>query len=143
MEDLDLRSSDIRLLVYKATNLDVSYNKCWNARRKAMIKIFGDWDKSYEILPHYLKALKRENPGTIYEVSSDPVDGGEWRFTCVFWVFGPCIKGFRYYRPLLSIDGTHLYGKYKDILLVLTRIDIDDRLFHLAFIVVDVENTEN
>ncbi|XP_020253784.1 uncharacterized protein LOC109830832 [Asparagus officinalis] len=111
-EDLDLRPKDIRLLVHKATNLDVSYHKCWNARRKAMIKIFGDWDKSYEILPHYLEALKRENPGTVYEVSSDHVDGGERRFTGVFWAFGPCIEGFQYCRPLLSIDGTHLYGKY-------------------------------
>ncbi|XP_020262206.1 uncharacterized protein LOC109838151 [Asparagus officinalis] len=142
-EDLDLRPKDIRLLVHKATNLDVSYHKCWNARRKAMIKIFGDWDKSYEILPHYLEALKRENPGTVYEVSSDPVDGGERRFTGVFWAFGPCIEGFRYCRPLLSIDGTHLYGKYKGVLLVATGVDADGGLFPLAFAVVDVENTEN
>ncbi|XP_020258872.1 uncharacterized protein LOC109835301 [Asparagus officinalis] len=142
-EDLDLRPKDIRLLVHKATNLDVSYHKCWNARRKAMIKIFGDWDNSYEILPHYLEALKRENPGTVYEVSSDPVDGGERRFTGVFWAFGPCIEGFRYCRPLLSIDGTHLYGKYKGVLLVATGVDADGGLFPLAFAVVDVENTEN
>ncbi|XP_020262396.1 uncharacterized protein LOC109838356 [Asparagus officinalis] len=142
-EDLDLRPKDIRLLVHKATNLDVSYHKCWNARRKAMIKIFGDWDKSYEILPHYLEALKRENPGIVYEVSSDPVDGGERRFTGVFWAFGPYIEGFRYCRPLLSIDGTHLYGKYKGVLLVATGVDADGGLFPLAFAMVDVENTEN
>ncbi|XP_020243111.1 uncharacterized protein LOC109821333 [Asparagus officinalis] len=138
-----LRPKDIRLLVHKATNLDVSYHKCWNARRKAMIKIFGDWDKSYEILPLYLEALKRENPGTVYEVSSDSVDGGERRFTGVFWAFGPCIEGFRYCRPLLSIDGTHLYGKYKGVLLFATVVDADGGLFPLTFVVVDVENTEN
>ncbi|XP_020272023.1 uncharacterized protein LOC109847190 [Asparagus officinalis] len=142
-EDLDLRPKDIRLLVHKVTNLDVSYHKCWNARRKAMIKIFGDWDNSYEILPHYLEALKRENPRTVYEVSSDPVDGGERRFTGVFWAFGSCIEGFRYCRPLLSIDGTHLYGKYKGVLLVATGVDADGGLFPLAFAVVDVKNTEN
>ncbi|XP_020266055.1 uncharacterized protein LOC109841501 [Asparagus officinalis] len=142
-EDLDLRPKDIRLLVQKATNLDVSYHKCWNARTKAMIKIFGDWDKSYEILPHYLEALKRENPGTVYEVSSDPVDGGDRRFTGVFWAFGSCIEGFRYCRPLLSIDGTHLYSKYKGVLLVATGVDADGGLFPLAFAVVDIENTEN
>ncbi|XP_020254285.1 uncharacterized protein LOC109831366 [Asparagus officinalis] len=142
-KDLDLRLKDIRLLVHKTINLDVSYNKCWNARGKMMIKIFGDWDKSYEILPHYLKALKRENPGTVYEVSSDPLDGEERRFTGVFWAFGPCIEGFQYCRPLLSIDGTHLYGKYKGVLLVTTGVDADDGLFPLAFAVVDIENTEN
>ncbi|XP_020249169.1 protein MAIN-LIKE 1-like [Asparagus officinalis] len=141
-EDLDLRPKDIRLLVHKATNLDVSYHKCWNARRKAMIKIFGDWDKSYEILPHYLEALKRENPGTVYEVSSDPVDGGERRFTGVFWAFGPCIEGFRHCRPLLSIDGTHLYGKYKGVLLVATGVDADGGLFPLAF-AVDERNSKS
>ncbi|XP_020271000.1 uncharacterized protein LOC109846189 [Asparagus officinalis] len=142
-EDLELRSKDIRLLVHKATNLDVSYNKCWNDRRKAMIKIFGDWDKSYEILPHYLEALKSENPGTVYEVSSDPLDGEERRFTGVFWAFGPSIAGFQYYRPLLSIDDTHLYDKYKGVLLVTTGVDANGGLFPLAFAVVDIKNTEN
>ena len=26
----------------------------------------------------------------------------------VFWSFGPCIDGFKYCKPVISIDGTHL-----------------------------------
>ena len=31
----------------------------------------------------------------------------------VLWSFGPCIDGFKYCKPVISIDGTHLYGKYQ------------------------------
>ena len=31
----------------------------------------------------------------------------------VFWAFAPCIEGFRHCKPVISIDGTHLYGKYR------------------------------
>jgi hypothetical protein len=34
-------------------------------------------------------------------------------FGRAFWAFGASITGFQYYHPLISIDGTHLYGKYK------------------------------
>ena len=27
---------------------DVHYKKIWEAKRKAMIKAFGDWDESYQ-----------------------------------------------------------------------------------------------
>ena len=40
---------------------------------------------------------------------------------------------------MLSIDGTHLYGKYKGILLVATAIDADDCLYPLAYGVVESE----
>ena len=29
----------------------------------------------------------------------------------VFWSFGPCIDGFKYCKPVISIFGTNLYGK--------------------------------
>ncbi|RVW53212.1 Serine/threonine-protein phosphatase 7 long form-like [Vitis vinifera] len=34
-------------------------------------------------------------------------------FQRVFWAFHPSIEGFKHCRPVLTIDGTHLYGKYK------------------------------
>ena len=36
----------------------------------------------------------------------------------VFWSFSPCIDGFKYCKPIISIDGAHLYGKYQGKLLV-------------------------
>ena len=55
----------------------------------------------------------------------------------VFWSFGPCISGFKYCKPVINIDGTHLYGKYQGKLLVTMATDANNKVFPLAFAVVD------
>ncbi|RVW12189.1 Serine/threonine-protein phosphatase 7 long form-like [Vitis vinifera] len=40
---------------------------------------------------------------------------------------------FKHCRPVLSIDGTHLYGKYKGTLMIAIGCDGNNRLFPLAF----------
>ena len=57
----------------------------------------------------------------------------------VFWSFGPCIDGFKYCKSVISIDGTHLYGKYQGKLLVAMATDANNKVFSLAFTVVDCE----
>ena len=37
---------------------DVHYKKIWEAKRKVMIKAFGDWDESYQALPKWMDILK-------------------------------------------------------------------------------------
>ena len=54
-------------------------------------------------------------------------------FQCVFWAFAPSIKGFTHCRPILSIDRTHLYGKYKRTLLIAMGYDGNNQLFPFAF----------
>ena len=34
-----------------------SYFKVWEAKQKVINRAFGDWDKSYKLLPKWLKAL--------------------------------------------------------------------------------------
>ena len=43
---------------------DVHYKKIWEAKRKAMIKAFGDLDESYQALPKWMNILNLTNPGT-------------------------------------------------------------------------------
>jgi len=62
------------------------------------------------------------------------------QFGRVFWAFGPSIKGFSACRPLLSIDGTHLYGKYRGCLLIVPGVDADGGLYPLAFAVAESES---
>ena len=54
-------------------------------------------------------------------------------FQCVFWVCHPSIEGFYHCRPILSIDGTHWYGKYKGSLMIAMGCDGNNKLFPLAF----------
>ena len=64
-------------------------------------------------------------------------------FQRVFWSFKPSIEGFKYCRPVMSIDGTHLYGKYKDTLLISMGYDGNNPLFPLAFAIIEGENTDS
>ncbi|KAL6333939.1 hypothetical protein AAG906_039353 [Vitis piasezkii] len=80
--------------------------------------------KSYAELSRFFLALEQSNPG--YIVYSKMVLGNnpnEEIFQCVFWAFVPSIKGFTQCRPVLSIDGTHLYEKYKGTLLIAMGCD--------------------
>ena len=42
---------------------NVHYKRIWEAKRKTIIKIFGDWDESYQVLPRWMNIVKRTNPG--------------------------------------------------------------------------------
>ena len=85
-------------------------------------------------------AYKDSNPGT--QVSYQSINGdtpGTIIFKYVFWDFAPSIVRFAYCRPVISIDGTHLYGKYKGKLLIAMAIDANNEIFPLAFAIVDDE----
>ena len=85
-------------------------------------------------------AYKDSDPGT--QVSFWSINGnipGTIIFKYVFWVFAPSIAGFTHFRPVISIDGTLLYGKYKGKLLIAMATDADNEIFLLAFAVVNDE----
>ena len=64
-------------------------------------------------------------------------------FQRVFWSFKPSIEGFEHCRPILSIDGTHLYGKYKGTLIIVIGCDGNNQLFPLAFAITKGENFDS
>ena len=104
--------------------------------------IYGDWEEGYEQLPTIFNAMKATNPGMHYEYILKP---NEWKdgrqiFFCAFWCFPQCVEALRHYRPVLSIDGTFLLGKYMGTLLVAISYDVDNALVSLAFALVEREN---
>lgn len=50
------------------------------------------------------------------------------------------MHGFKFCRPVISVDGTFLKGKSYGTLLLATAQDGDNHLFPLAFSIVDSEN---
>ena len=64
-------------------------------------------------------------------------------FHRVFWAFSLSIKGFAHCRPLLSIDGTHINGKYNETLMIALGCDGNNQLFPLAFAITEGENTNS
>lgn len=134
----------VQLVKEKFDGFQITYKRAWLAKQKAIKLIYGDWEGSYEQLPKYMQALKESNPGTVVEWRLlECTVPGTHVFQRVFWAFKPCIDGFRHCRPLITIDGTHLYGKYKGTLLIAMGTDANFQLFPLAFAVVEGENNDS
>ncbi|XP_015964954.1 uncharacterized protein LOC107488696 [Arachis duranensis] len=127
----------------------VSYKKVWHAKQKAIARIYGDWDESYDQLRRYLNALQAFVPGTIVDLRTRPyyvgntLDRGCVMFHQVFWSFPSCIEAFRHCKPLVSVDGTHLYGKYAGTLLMGIAQDGNNNILPVAFALVERENTDS
>ncbi|KAK9991467.1 hypothetical protein SO802_026452 [Lithocarpus litseifolius] len=118
-----------------------SYYKVWDAKQKAIGKMFGNWEESYQRLQKLLMAYIDQDSTTQVFYRTKPTGEDDTVILhYVYWSFGPSIAGFKYCKPVISIDGTHLYGKYQGKLLVAMATDANNKVFPLAFAVVDCES---
>nr|XP_023927439.1 uncharacterized protein LOC112038813 [Quercus suber] len=120
---------------------ELSYYKVWDAKQRAIAKIYGDWEESYQRFRKLLLAYLDQDSGTRYSYYTIPRgidDTTLLRY--VFWAFALCIAAFKYCRPVISIDGTHLYGKYRGVLMIAIATDANQKVLPLAFAVVDKES---
>jgi hypothetical protein len=114
----------------------------------AIVKLFGDWDKSYAMLPRWIEAMKLFMPGTIVLLQTDDFfehhrrDQSKRVFDRMFWTFKPCVDAFQHCKPLIQVDGTHLYGKYRHKLLIATTQDGNRNVIPLAFAIVEGETKD-
>ncbi|KAI3448595.1 hypothetical protein Pfo_005260 [Paulownia fortunei] len=119
---------------------EISYHKAWHDLKRARENVYGTWESSVRKLPKYLGALQKWNPGTIVEWHHIHTEFAEKKILkYVFWAFKTCIDGFQNCRKVISVDGTHLYTKYKHKLLIAVGIDANQQVLPLAFAVVDEE----
>jgi len=57
-----------------------------------------------------------------------------------FWSFKPCINEFQYCKPIVQVDGTWLYDKFKGTLLMAVAQDGNNKFFLIAFVIVESES---
>lgn len=134
---------DLQQLILEELRVSTTYSKCWRAREKTVEEDQGLEEETFSKLHEYLHLLKLANPGTITDIVTDIEDDGSERFMYMFLAFGASIEGFRNLRRVLVVDGTHLSGKYKGVLLTASREDANFQVFPLAFAVVDSENDDS
>ncbi|XP_025616578.1 uncharacterized protein [Arachis hypogaea] len=120
-----------------------TYRRVWMAKQKAVVLIYGDWDESYNELPRWVLGVQVTMPGSIAVLRTSPVrvggqlDKTQAYFHRLLWTFPPCIEAFRHCKLLVSIDGTHLYGKYGGTLLVAIAQDGNSNILPVAFALVE------
>ena len=114
LEDHTCKIKDLQNLMKERFWHKILYYKIWNAKQKVIANIHENWEESYQKLQKLLLAYKDSDPGT--QVSYQLINGetpDTTIFKYVFWAFTPSIVGFTHCRLVISIDGTHLYEKYK------------------------------
>ena len=80
--------------------------------------------------------LMETNPGSVANLKV--TDGNKFQY--LFIAFAASIRGFSYCWPVISIDATHLKGKYMGVLFTTVCHDANQQIFPLAFGVGDFEN---
>ena len=136
-------------LVKAIFHYKVKYGKAWKAKQAAFKMLYGNWEEAYNRLPRLLLAMAATNPGMVHVVEPHGHqtlihNGRTVRvFGRAFWAFEQCVRAFEHCRPVIAIDGTFLTGQYKGTLLVAIATDANNRVFPLAFDLVEVENNDN
>ncbi|XP_010489992.1 PREDICTED: uncharacterized protein LOC104767701 [Camelina sativa] len=133
------RAVELPHLILNDMNVRISYSTTWRAKEVAIKHVRGDDEKSYRFLPTYLYLLRKANPGTIYHLHSTLEVDGKQRFKYVFVSLGASIRGLKYMRKVVVVDGTQLQGRYKGCLLIVSAQDGNFNIFPIAFGVVDGE----
>ncbi|KAL9690477.1 hypothetical protein QQ045_010876 [Rhodiola kirilowii] len=103
----------------------------------------GEGDESFEKLPAYMDMLKESNFGSIVHWDTSMLESGKVSLNRVFWSFAPAIEGFKHCRPVISIDATHLIGKWKDVLMIAVSLDAENEVLPLAYALVESEIIES
>ena len=104
----------IQVTVMEKWGYEISYKKALDGKHKVLRHLFGDFCQSYTELPRLFLALEQAHLGCVVTWKTFYSNMPNTKiFQPLFWSFKPSITGFEHCRPVLSIDGTHLYGKYK------------------------------
>jgi hypothetical protein len=141
-KDASIKPSMIIAHIRERFNYTITYRKAWMAKNKAIESIYGNWEKSFEELPQWLMVMKNSNPGTIVDLKTIPNPDGTTKFHRLFWAFHPCIEGFKFCKPVIHVDGTWLYGKYRGTLLLAVAQDGNNKTIPIAFALVEGETKE-
>ncbi|XP_027922828.1 uncharacterized protein LOC114180729 [Vigna unguiculata] len=127
---------------------NTTYRKAWLAKQQAIEDVYGNWEQSYNRLSCLLQAMQTYLPEFVYKLKTSPITNGEevvenqQHFRRVFWTFKPCIDGFPFCKPIVQVDGTFLYGRYRGTLLVAVAQDGRNNIFPIAFAIVEGETVE-
>ncbi|KAL0345911.1 UNVERIFIED_CONTAM: hypothetical protein Sradi_4422400 [Sesamum radiatum] len=123
------------------TGYDILYQKAWYSLKMVREIVYGTWESSVQKLSKYMAAVQKYNRGTIVEWKHKALHPtGAYVLGYVFWAFKLCIEGFKFCRKIISVDGTHLYTKYKHKMLIAATMDGNKQVLPLAFTIVDDES---
>ncbi|XP_020963859.1 uncharacterized protein LOC107646937 [Arachis ipaensis] len=146
--DSSIKVKSVIADVQSKFNYTISYCNAWLAKQQAVKSIFGSWEASYEALPIWFEAMCHKEPSAVVHFETMPAYQGDDLVPDirvlhrVFWSYYPCIRAFRHCKPVVQVDETHLYEKYKGCLLVAVSQDGNNNIVPIAFAIVEGETSD-
>ncbi|KAH9609361.1 hypothetical protein KSS87_015344 [Heliosperma pusillum] len=124
--------------------IQVCLRTMYKVRDMACEQIYGGHEKSYNMLAAYAEMIKKTNPGFWALITwHSPTNDGAIYFKGMFVSFNAWIEGFlKGCRPIIGVDGCHLKGRYKGMLLSAMSLDGNNNLYCIAYAIVGKEKTE-
>ena len=124
----------------------VSLAMIYRAMNKAKENILGKHEAEYGQLFAYGNEVKKQMPTSTIKIMSEDAGVGEEgrRFKRCYVCLGPLKEGFLDgCRPIIGLDGCHLRGPLRGILLTAVGTDPNDGMYPLAWAQVEAENNDS
>ncbi|RYR41964.1 hypothetical protein Ahy_A08g038411 [Arachis hypogaea] len=80
--DPSLKVKSVIAEVQSKFNYTISYWKAWLAKQRAIEKIFGGWEASYEALPIWFEAMCHKEPSAVVHFETMPAYQGDDLVSC-------------------------------------------------------------
>lgn len=150
-ENPDISIHSMRSWLKDDYGVDVGNVKLWRARQKVRTKAEGDHKESFKKLRCYAQMILQTNPGSLVVLQSEfPPDTNPEdinaipTFQRIFLCYAGVKEGFLSgCRPFIGVDGCHLKGRYKGVLLTAIGVDANMQFYPLAFAIVEAENNDS
>ncbi|XP_071902879.1 uncharacterized protein [Coffea arabica] len=137
----DMKVSTLTDKVKTDVNVNISRWQAYRTKKKEESLVNGEHETQYNKLRNYCREVKRANPGSNVLMTTVEDDEGEDRFERLYIYLNACKTGFLSdCRPVVGLNGCHLRGPHKGVLLTAVGIDPNDQLYPIAYAVVEIEN---
>nr|GEW87267.1 hypothetical protein [Tanacetum cinerariifolium] len=131
----------------KKFEVRVSKQKVFRAKKMAYERVVDNYIQQYAQLRDYCMELKERNPNTIVKIEVEPPkdpESEERKFKRIYICLGPLKDGFRARgRDFLGLDGCFMYGPYPGQILTAVRLDSNNGIYPLAYVVVESESKDS
>lgn len=136
-------AKELKTILEERYKVQIPYSTVWKGKERAIQKIWGSWDDSFDSLYNFKAEIELRCPGSRVEIGTKEVNG-QVHFERFFCCFEPCITGFLLgCRKYLSIDSTALNGKWNGHLAAANALDGHNWMYPMAFGFFDAETTDN
>ncbi|XP_024006532.1 uncharacterized protein LOC112083040 [Eutrema salsugineum] len=134
----------IEQLIMEKWRICVTRNQCQHARNKALRWIEREYAQQFARLCDYATEIEHSNPGSLVEVDCITNEAGSHVFQRFYVCFNNLRRSWKENCwPLIGVDGCFLKSVQKGELFAANGRDADNRIYPIAWAVVQMENTNN